>query len=1372
MKNKIRMWFSWPTGYFLVGLVITLAFVLAPTAKVLANGIITFTNQTGNYGDTLNVPLTASNYSSLVGGMDFNFSYNTDLISYVGYSNGALTGSGSLTTSSISNVFTINWHSGSLSLSDTTTLLTLDFTVATTTVDTSASLTFGGTQEVSDPPAENVLDTTYINGTLTLNPLSAPTATSTITFENVSASSITVNWTEVGDATSYDLYYGNDVLVTTTGATTYNDTGLDSNTTYTYYVIASNDAGDGPASSDFSTTTLVSIPDTPSVPTFSNVASTALTVNWDAVSGATYYVLYQDDVSVVTTSVTSSNRSGLSASTTYVYTLKAGNAGGLSATSDSATTTTLPGAPDAPSVPTITNVVSSSLTVSWSDVANALNYRLYENGSLVTTTVATTSNRTSLTPSTSYTYYVLAGNAGGWSASSTAVSTTTLPLPPSAPSAPTFTNVASSSLIVSWTAVSGVTYYELYEDDILVDTTVATTSQRSSLASDTLFSYYVIAGNSGGESASSSVATVSTLPLPPDAPAVPDITDLASSSLTVSWTDVDGATSYKLYENDVLVDTTVVTTSDRSSLTPNTSYTYYVLAGNTGGWSASSSEAVTTTPATLPTSPTVSLLTATTLTLTWGANGNSGTTVYEVSSPDNSFVSVTTTAVFKALSGLTPNSEYTFTVKAYDIGLDDYNEGTDADTTSTPAALPTSPTVSLLSTSTLTISWGANSNPSTTIYQVSGNNSFTSVTTTSSTKSLAGLTPNLSYTFTVKAYSTGLSAYNAGTAASATTTIPVNVTLPVASLVNTSTLTLSWTDSINSSTPVYQISGDNDFTSVTTTDLTEDLTGLIRNTEYTFTIKVQKPNTTWTTGTDITTTTLDLPPGVTVSESDLAVTEGGTTDTYTVVLDGQPTADVVITITVSGDKIALSTNTLTFTSENYRDPQTITVTADNDAVVEGAHSDTITHSASSSDENYEGIEIADVAVTITDNDSRGGGGGGGGDTTPPTNTSIKINGNVASTNNVNVQLTLGASGATLMTLSNSSDFSNAVWESYVTSKNWTLTSGAGIKTVYVKFRDNEGNSATVVSDSIELLSNYTDTTLPPTTPTVITPENEHCPLSMEQAYKYSGSQAVYYITTDCTKRAFGKANVFFTYFTSWNDVELTTGDKLNSIPNDGLGFMPWGPNYDPKYGALVKTVTDPKVYLLLGTEKYWINSEAIFNSLKYSWNWIEDVDMDLLNKYTVGSEINYVNHHPNYTIVKYPNDTKVYRLEPDSTDSTKQVRRHIKDENAFSTFNFRWDRIVTISSDESYDDGEQLSSSLKTNTTVNSVFTLGLEVGDSGVEVEQLQQKLINLGYLDVSATGYFGQATKEAVKKYQTANGINMTWNVGPLTRGKLNSL
>ena len=42
----------------------------------------------------------------------------------------------------------------------------------------------------------------------------------------------------------------------------------------------------------------------------------------------------------------------------------------------------------------------------------------------------------------------------------------------------------------------------------------------------------------------------------------------------------------------------------------------------------------------------------------------------------------------------------------------------------------------------------------------------------------------------------------------------------------------------------------------------------------------------------------------------------------------------------------------------------------------------------------------------------------------------------------------------------------SAWQPYATSKSWTLTSGAGKKTVYVQYRDRASNASATVPDSI------------------------------------------------------------------------------------------------------------------------------------------------------------------------------------------------------------------------------------------------------------------------------------------------------------------
>lgn len=88
------------------------------------------------------------------------------------------------------------------------------------------------------------------------------------------------------------------------------------------------------------------------------------------------------------------------------------------------------------------------------------------------------------------------------------------------------------------------------------------------------------------------------------------------------------------------------------------------------------------------------------------------------------------------------------------------------------------------------------------------------------------------------------------------------------------------------------------------------------------------------------------------------------------------------------------------------------------------------------------------------------------DTAGPSNGSISINSGATYTTNRSVTLTISASDATYMMISENSDFSSASWEDYSTSKSLTLSTGDRAKTVYIKFKDDAGNETSSVSDSI------------------------------------------------------------------------------------------------------------------------------------------------------------------------------------------------------------------------------------------------------------------------------------------------------------------
>ena len=124
-------------------------------------------------------------------------------------------------------------------------------------------------------------------------------------------------------------------------------------------------------------------------------------------------------------------------------------------------------------------------------------------------------------------------------------------------------------------------------------------------------------------------------------------------------------------------------------------------------------------------------------------------------------------------------------------------------------------------------------------------------------------------------------------------------------------------------------------------------------------------------------------------------------------------------------------------------------------VSEGAH----TYKAKATDAaGYISFAFNSVTVTV--------------DKKAPTGT-VSINDGASSTRSRSVTLKLSAtdpspgSGVSQMRISNTqSGLSSAAWEAYSTTKAWSLSSGKGTKTVYVRYRDGASNLSAVVTDTI------------------------------------------------------------------------------------------------------------------------------------------------------------------------------------------------------------------------------------------------------------------------------------------------------------------
>ena len=122
-----------------------------------------------------------------------------------------------------------------------------------------------------------------------------------------------------------------------------------------------------------------------------------------------------------------------------------------------------------------------------------------------------------------------------------------------------------------------------------------------------------------------------------------------------------------------------------------------------------------------------------------------------------------------------------------------------------------------------------------------------------------------------------------------------------------------------------------------------------------------------TTGTTTVSITDDDVAGVSVSEASLTIAEGSS-GTYTIVLNSQPTATVTVTINdPSNTDVTAEPASLTFSSTDWNTPKTVTVSAAQDADAEDETA-TVTHTVTSTDSIYSGASANSVAVSVTDDE--------------------------------------------------------------------------------------------------------------------------------------------------------------------------------------------------------------------------------------------------------------------------------------------------------------------------------------------------------------------------------------------------------------------
>ena len=582
-----------------------------------------------------------------------------------------------------------------------------------------------------------------------------------------------------------------------------------------------------PATSAVSTTVVrqeADEPPAPATPTLIQgaVTDTTITLSWVAVDNAESYtvtrVVGSGNVNVPITGLTATDEN-LDADTEYKYTITATNSAGTSDASAEfdARTEATPTAPETPSLEKGV-VTDTTVALSWGAVTGADSYTLTRTptgGADVVVASEITDlifSDTGLTPETDYTYSLVATNTVGSSTASEVIATTLAT--PTVPAAPSLEKgvVTDTTVALSWTAIPGADSYTLSRvvvgsaNVVVASAITALTATDTGLTAATDYTYSLVATNTVGSSTASEV--IATTLATPTVPAAPSLEKgvVTDTTVALSWGAVTGADTYTLTRTlgsgsavTVLSDTTELTATD-TGLTPETDYTYSLIAKNTVG-SSTASEVIATTLAT-PTAPeTPSLekgvVTDTTVALSWTAilGADTYTLTRTLGSGSAEPVLSDTTALTATDTGLTAATDYTYSLTATNtVGTSAASEITarTADGPTTPAI----PTLALGTTSSnsIMLSWATVTGAESYTLTRVGTGGASDVEVFSGdalTATDRGLTADTEYKYTITATNTAGTSAPSVEFTARTAILPLPPTLR-AGAVTATTITLEW----------------------------------------------------------------------------------------------------------------------------------------------------------------------------------------------------------------------------------------------------------------------------------------------------------------------------------------------------------------------------------------------------------------------------------------------------------------------------------------------------------------------------------------------------------------------------------------------------
>ncbi|MFE5319168.1 fibronectin type III domain-containing protein [Paenibacillus sp. NPDC056579] len=469
-----------------------------------------------------------------------------------------------------------------------------------------------------------------------------PDVPSNIRLDSTSTS-VQLEWDAVRGATGYDVEFGGMIL--DNGASTlFVDNDLNPNTQRSFRVRAKNSSGPGKWSNVISKITLPGVPGDLTA----SASDTSIKVAWSRVSGASGYDLMVDGIVVDAGESNTYSHDKLGPYTTHQYQVRSKNSDGTSEWSLIKEATTLPRIPEGIMVGAKS---ASSLELTWTAVEEAEAYEVEVDGVPQSVGTSTSYTHSGLSPSSEHTYRVRVKNVKALGSWSSKVSTMTWPgIPQNVQAAAT-----SGSIVISWDPVFNAAGYDIEVDGLVVDNGLNTFYEHKGINANDAHTYRVRAKNAGGTGEWADAVIKSTIFGKPQ-----NLTAVATStSITLSWDLVPGATGYDVFYDGDIIDNGASGSFEHRGLDPYSWHVYRVRAKNdqvVGEWSDSLTKVtVLGTPSNIQIDPS-----STQITLSW--DSVQGATGYEIEADgvllDNG------SATSYVHQGLQPNTNHSYRIRA------------------------------------------------------------------------------------------------------------------------------------------------------------------------------------------------------------------------------------------------------------------------------------------------------------------------------------------------------------------------------------------------------------------------------------------------------------------------------------------------------------------------------------------------------------------------------------------------------------------------------------------------------------------------------------------------------------------------------------